>query len=278
MPALDHYITRDFSFENPGAHSVRQPGEAQNGNKGVIPVFFKQMVEDVAGTAKHGTPKYLEQDWVRFIMPGDKYSQLVRTVSDTDKVMYAKAWDAYVKLEDVAIDGTPLENWPSLSRAQIMGLKAMDIYSVEHVAELSDAQLQGVGMGARALRKRAQDFLATIKLGAVPERMNHEMEALREQNAMLLRNMATLNANFAAAVRKAGGDVTLLPDTEQMTRTESEAPKSFEAKIVVPDDFRTMKVQDLLKLAKTLTIAPVRNREEAIEAVEEYLGTQSAKH
>ena len=39
-----------------------------------------------------------------------------------------------------------------------------------------------------------------------------------------------------------------------------------------------MKVQDILKLAKTLTIAPVRNREEAIEAVEEYLGTQSAKH
>ena len=96
------------------------------------------------------------------------------------------------------MEGTPINEWPRLNMAQVHELKAVNIFTIEQLAELSDNAAQA-SMGLATLKKHAEVYLAKSKDDGVVfealdkvEKLEDKMEALIEENK-LLRAQAELS-------------------------------------------------------------------------------------
>lgn len=79
-------------------------------------------------------------------------------------------------------EGTPITNWSALSPAQTKTLLDLHIRTVEDVAAMTEEAIDSLGMGARAIRSKAQAWLDSSKdTGKVAA----ELEALRQENSQL---------------------------------------------------------------------------------------------
>lgn len=141
--------------------------------------FFLKPIRMGAASDKEGRDIFEDREYVRILIPGDNKTIVVQEVKDEHRQRFARAYDAWKKTGQVAHDGTPLESWPAMSPARIQELKFLNIYTVEHVAGLSDAQLQRVGMGARELKVKAQAFLDTARDSGTAQKLALENETMK---------------------------------------------------------------------------------------------------
>jgi len=84
--------------------------------------------------------------------------------------------------------GTPITEWPVVSKSQALNLKAMSIHTVEALAEVSDNALNW--LGARELREKARSYLAAAAGGAA-------LSQAQAENAALRADIEALKAQFA---------------------------------------------------------------------------------
>jgi hypothetical protein len=96
---------------------------------------------------------------------------------------YKEAYEAWKSGYELPETGTAIKSWPVLSPAQISLLLALRVRTVEDLAQLNDEGLQRIGMGARALKQKAVDWLEASKDSG---KLVQELEALRVQNEQLL--------------------------------------------------------------------------------------------
>ena len=68
--------------------------------------------------------------------------------------------------------------------AEAATLKAMNIYTVEQLSEVSDETVGRLGMGGRDLRTKAQSFLAVAKDTAMAGKQAVEIQRLKEDNEL----------------------------------------------------------------------------------------------
>ena len=86
--------------------------------------------------------------------------------------------------EDELVEGTPIEEWPILNRAQVDELRYMNIRTVEQLANVSDTNAQGM-MGINMLRQKAQTYLENAKDAALTERLDEQAQMIAELQAKL---------------------------------------------------------------------------------------------
>lgn len=104
--------------------------------------------------------------WVKYAKKGQNGATIVDKVARKQQELniwpaIEPYYEAWLKGQEEPEDGTPLSAWPGLTRGQADALKAINIRTVEDLAMLTDAQLESVGMGARALRAKALVFVET---------------------------------------------------------------------------------------------------------------------
>lgn len=92
------------------------------------------------------------------------------------------------------LTGTPVEQWPSLDVRQVAELKALGVFTVEALAALSDAGMQKLGPGGRALQSRAATYLAAAADTAHAGHLAVELERRDQEIARLTRQVADLAA------------------------------------------------------------------------------------
>ena len=87
--------------------------------------------------------------------------------------------------------GTPLAEWPLISRAEVEELAYFKVRSVEQLAEISDGNARNIGP-ILALRQKARDWLEKASGGALESKLrslvdqkDSQIEALRNQMAEL---------------------------------------------------------------------------------------------
>ena len=87
------------------------------------------------------------------------------------------------------IIGTPLEQWPQITRSQAEELRGLKFHTVEAIADCSDQQLQRIGMVAgmspHNFRLKAKAFLNLANDSAQVAHREEELQALREENAKI---------------------------------------------------------------------------------------------
>ena len=130
--------------------------QQDGGRDDCIPHFYMRAVRDAARSETEGRPVFGEAAYVRVLVPGDRNSVVDRKVTEHDRERWPRQWAAFLaKRERPA--GTPIEHWPYLTVARVAELKALEILTVEQVAEADEATRARIG--SDALAERARHFL-----------------------------------------------------------------------------------------------------------------------
>lgn len=94
------------------------------------------------------------------------------------------------------VDGTDVRNWPVASPSQVKQLLEFRIRTVEDLAVANEETIMRLGMGGRAMKEKAIEWLASAKnVGQVAE----ESHALKVENVSLKAKVGDLETRLAAA-------------------------------------------------------------------------------
>lgn len=158
-------------------------------DSGLYVRFYSDAILNQQKSDIEGRPIYDQCEMVEILFAGDNSKTKVGRATDGNPPYYlrfAKQYEAFKKQIEAAQDGTPIEHWPPITKAQAMELKAMNIHTVEMLANVPDVNLKW--MGARQLRENAKVWLAeaesgkeTIKLRNKIEELEAQIEALTNQ-------------------------------------------------------------------------------------------------
>jgi hypothetical protein len=158
--------------------------------------FFQESVKMGFASEQAGHPVYEDRDFIEIATPGDLNTIIHREATDKDKANYAAMYAQYKAGLEPSAEGTPLESWPRLSKAQVANYKGLGFRTVEHVAEMNDNVVQKVGMGAHGDRTAARAYLASAKDTALAQRQALELERSNQTIADLQRQVSELAARM----------------------------------------------------------------------------------
>lgn len=160
------------------------------------PRFFTDAVQNMAQSEKEGRPIFEDKEMVEIRVPGDKHLTWIGPVTEKMRIngqlidsreRWPEHYAAFKRGEQRAVTGTPLEHWPNpgLTAARVAEYKAINILSVEELANVSDSALPKMGMGARELREQARAYIEKAKGAAADNAMARELADLRARLAAL---------------------------------------------------------------------------------------------
>lgn len=171
---------------------------ATNPDSRLVAQFYSKPVKMNYESQVQGRPIFADVDYVRIFVPGDSTSIMDAPVREDHKARFPIQWAHYQNKHggDAKEIGTPLAQWPRITPAQAEELRAIKFYTVESVANASDANIQRIGMIAGMspykFREHAQRFLQVAKGDAVAQAAEEQVEALKAANAKLQEQMAEI--------------------------------------------------------------------------------------
>jgi hypothetical protein len=173
-----------------------------SGDESLLVRFYMHPCQDKAATVAEGRPIFKEVPYVHIMQPGNKESIIHRKATDMDKHRFAEHFRKFEARESQeSTDGTPLIEWPGVTRSQAEELKFWNVVTVEQLVGMSDTNAQNFrGMGE--LRKRAKAFLEVSKENAGAE----ALAAAERKNVELTEAMADMAKRLEAL--EDGGEVT----------------------------------------------------------------------
>lgn len=180
------FSTTDLAMGNQARYS---------GDETLLVRFYSHPRLKIVESESAQRPIYRDTDYVEIMQPGNKDSIVKRPATKRDKNRFAEQFRKYQARESQEqIEGTLLQEWPAISRAQCEELKFLNIRTVEQLASVSDSNAQHV-MGVSLLKEKAKKFLLTSKDVATTQALadsKAEMAELRAQMDELLAAQAPL--------------------------------------------------------------------------------------
>jgi hypothetical protein len=155
--------------------------------------MFPQVDKAKSDAAGHDV--YVEKEYVRILIPGDKTSDVLQPSNDTYRRRFPKAYEAFKARTNggSGVSGMPIEQWAPVSRSVAMTLRAAHIPTVETLAEVHEGLIDRLPIAApRELREKARAWLAQARDGAETARKAAENKALRDQIAAMEARMAAM--------------------------------------------------------------------------------------
>ena len=151
--------------------------------------FYSDALEIKAESEKQGRPIFKDMPFVRIIVPGDTNNIIERVADENDKQRFPNAWAKYQNSEAKANEGTPLEQWPQITRSLLKECKYFEIHTVEALSNISDSHVAKLGMGFGELRTKAKAWLEAAAGTA-------QITAQAAENAQLKQMLADLQAQI----------------------------------------------------------------------------------
>jgi len=167
------------------------PSDEGNADSRLAVTFYKRSVKQEDESIAAGRPIFKEFDFVRICVPGDNLTEIDTYANNSHQARFPRQWAHYQNqvAGQEQIIGTPIEQWPLVTRSQADELKGIKFYTVESVAHCSDQQLQRIGMIAgmspHSFREKAKAFLNLATDSADVAQREAELQALKEENAKI---------------------------------------------------------------------------------------------
>ena len=162
--------------------------------------------KDGKASATAGRPIFREREYVRIITPGEKNTVFFQPATEQHKRRFPKAYAAFKSGSAVAEQGTPLEQWPQMTRGQVLSFRAIGIHTVEAMAAVHDGNVEALGHGGRELREQAIAYIRQAEDTAAVQKMAAEKQVMADQMASLQAQIVDLASRLEAAeADKAGG-------------------------------------------------------------------------
>jgi hypothetical protein len=149
--------------------------------------FYKGFVPDEERSLLEGRPVFRDVVMIQILTPGNRDNIVDREAQPYDKVRFQQAWAQFQRGETEIGDGTPLAEWPLISKSMMEELKFFNFFTVEHLSAANEAAMSKMP-GLRELAMRAKTWLATVKdqagvakLAKESEEKEARIRALEEQ-------------------------------------------------------------------------------------------------
>jgi len=187
MQAFQTMQTNDFQQMDPGDEKL-------------FVQFYMGSLRNQEKSETEGRPVFDAIPFVKIIVPGDK-STLIDTIADANhKRRFAKMWSQFQQNQAQDISGTPLRDWPAITRAQADELNYLNILTVEQLATVADVYGAKI-MGIHDLKRKAQAYLEQAKDSAFATKMADENAALRKELETQKAEIKRLSDMFEQAVK-----------------------------------------------------------------------------
>ena len=181
------------------------PSDEQNADSRLQVRFYKRPVQQEQESLEAGRPIYKEFDFVHICVAGDTLTEIDTYVLPSHKTRFPIQWANYMNRQganEPEVVGTPVAEWPLVSKSQAEELRAMKFHTVESIAGASDQQLQRMGMAAGmspyAFRDKAKSFLNLATASAETDKRDQELNSLREELAKKELETAKMKAETDA--------------------------------------------------------------------------------
>jgi len=202
--------------------------DVQNADSRLAVQFYKKSMKQEDASNEAGRPIFKEFDFVRIMIPGDNLTEIDTYAQESHKQRFPRQWAHYQNQtaghEDIV--GTPLDQWPQVTRSQAEELRGLKFHTVESIADCSDQQLQRIGMVAgmspHNFRLKAKAFLNLANDSAEVAQRESELQALKEENAKI---KAETDAKLTAMQEQMSALLAAVAEKKPKTRK----PKVVEA-------------------------------------------------
>ncbi len=181
------------------------PSDENNADSRLQVRFYKRAVKQEQESLEAGRDIYKEFDFVHICVAGDTLTEIDTYAQNSHKQRFPIQWAQYmhrVGADDEEVVGTPISEWPLVSKSQAEELRALKFKTVESVANASDLQLQRMGMAAGmspfAFRDKARTFLNLATNAAETDKREQEINALKEELAKKDAETAKMKAETDA--------------------------------------------------------------------------------
>lgn len=206
---------------------------ARNPDASLHVQFYEELVKNNYQSEQQKKPVFESHDFVCISIPGQQQLTVTRTYANDDhKRRFPRQWQAYKERAGSGekIIGTPTSEWPRLSKHQVEELRVARFYTVEAIANASDAQLSGIGMiagqSAFTFRDDAKRFLmvasADAKLSEADETLRKAKEEAALKEELMMKEITSMKE--AADAMKAQMAELLAMATKNNEATTSEQP------------------------------------------------------
>lgn len=167
---------------------------AADKNDNARPRFYSKPMKNNFRSETEGRPVFEDKEFVEILVPGDRKTVVDTLVKDEHKRRWPREYAAFKAGQEIPTEGTPLEEWPQITRSQVEELRFGHIRTVEQLASLPDNALNStVPMGGYPLREKAQRWLEAQKGNAQTEVLAAESARKDEIIADLKRQHADLS-------------------------------------------------------------------------------------
>jgi hypothetical protein len=160
-------------------------------NSRLIVEFTLEPQKDEEKSAAEGRPIYVDQEWIKIRIPGDKDNNVSRAIRAGDKERFPQHWAAFKNKTQVVLEGTLLESIPFLTKSQVLEFTGIGIRTAEQLVSMADANAQRI-MGFQSLKGKINTFLEAAKGAAPALKLQAELEKRDAEIAMLKQMVETL--------------------------------------------------------------------------------------
>jgi hypothetical protein len=242
LPSRDRLsITGELHPMQLGAHQAdRSRAVLTQPSSDMYPRFFMDEVLNALASEREGRPIYLEEERVELNYPGNPYTKPVMRVTDEHRQRWPEEYEAFKSGQEVAVHGTPLEQWPVLKRSMVLELKALGFHTVEQIRDMNDHAVQRVPMYGRKMKELAAAYLddavaaaALSKAQVDIDRRDAQIAALRLQVENLTSQMAEMFGQLQDRLNAPDPIAAVIPATldpteiEKLHATQAERQSAF---------------------------------------------------
>ena len=168
--------------------------------------FYIESVQRAFKSEEAGRPIFEDVEFIKILIPGDKNFSPEREATEADKQRFPLEYARFkngMKESEQAV-GTPLSQWPAMTRSMAKEFNAMNVFTVEQLAGMSDQGKQAFGMGALEWSAKAKAYMDAAGGGAAIEKYAAENESLKRDMEIMRQQIAELSARSDAEKRGPG--------------------------------------------------------------------------
>jgi Mg2+ and Co2+ transporter CorA len=172
-------------------HSVFTQGSQFNreADKALAIRFYMEAVPNQEKSTEAGRLICDDVPFIEIRVKGDRNNIQMRPVRQDDKQRFRDAWRAFESDQAAPVTGTPLKEWPAISKSMLMELNYLGFVTVEDLANASDGVCSKMA-GLQMFKQKAIAFLELSKSTAPIEKMMGQIGDLSNLVNTLQRQLA----------------------------------------------------------------------------------------
>jgi hypothetical protein len=178
--------TADFNHNDFSSQASRES------DKALLVKFFVKPKQSQAQSLKEGRPVYRDTEYIDIKVAGNRSGGACRPATSADKQRFPEHYAAFKQRTDHDVEiGTPLIEWPLISRSFAEELAFFHVKTVEQLATMADTQVSKF-MGGYDIRTKAKKWIDQAAKDKPMWEMDGRMKKMEEENESLKASLAAL--------------------------------------------------------------------------------------